>query len=116
MARRRAQQEEPRFSGSLPIRTMALNNIIVSFELLVPLRSQSAVVATLKSMGASLKLRSSLWHVKTSLTAAQVTGKLRSILDSHDNVIVIDASHDNAAWYNIDGSASQVLQQQWNRK
>ena len=95
---------------------MPLNNLIVSYELLIPAANESAVIATLKQIGTCTRLRYSLWHVKSSHGAAQAAEKLRNILQGQDNVIVIDANNGNAAWYNVDPKVSSTLQSQWNRR
>lgn len=95
---------------------MGLNNLIIFWELVIPDRNQSAILATLRALGPATRIRSSVWHVKSSMSAQDVTTRLRNIVDRGDSVLVIDSTHDNAAWYNIDEKTSDSLQQQWRRR
>ncbi|MES3002041.1 MAG: hypothetical protein V4787_15220 [Pseudomonadota bacterium] len=95
---------------------MGLNNLIIFYELIIPDRNQSAILATLRALGPCTRIRSSVWHLKASLSAQDLTTKLRNIVDRGDSVLVLDATNDNAAWYNIDQTTSDALQQQWRRR
>ena len=90
-----------------------MSNLLVTFELLVPHQNESAVLATLKTCGRCIRVKHSLWYLKSSLSAAQVADKMRNVLDVYDTIIVIDASNDNAAWYNLDAAAADAILKQW---
>ena len=38
---------------------------------------------------------------------------MRNVLDVYDTIVVIDASNDNAAWYNLDATAADAILKQW---
>ena len=93
-----------------------MNNLIVSYELLAPEHNLERVISMLKAAGSCIRLRYSLWHVKTSRSAAQVAETLSGLMGPQDNVIVIDATTGNAAWCNLDSKTSSELRQRWNSK
>jgi hypothetical protein len=90
-----------------------MSNLFVSYELLVPSQNERAVQTTLKTCGQCIRVRHSMWYVKSLYRASDVADKLRTVMDVYDNVIVIDTSNDNAAWYNIDATVADALLKQW---
>ena len=93
-----------------------MNNLIVSYDLIAPGQSYDKVAQAIKSLGAWAKVQYSLWYVKSSYTAGQAAETVRRAQDANDSLIVVDATNDNAAWYNIDPKVSEFLREHWSRQ
>lgn len=93
-----------------------MNNLLVSFELLEPVQNEAAVLGVLKKAGASVRVRHSFWYVRTALEAAALAEAVRAVLDAYDNVVVIDATNDRAAWVNLDRKVAERVLGLWRRQ
>jgi hypothetical protein len=51
--------------------------------------------------------------VKSSYGAQQAAEIVRRAQDANDNLIVIDATNNNASWCNIDDQVSDFMMQNW---
>ena len=92
-----------------------MNNLLISFELIEPNQNESALISVLKKAGSSVRIRHSMWYVRSALDAAALANELRAVLDAYDNVIVIDATNDRAAWLNLSGKVADSLLRIWKR-
>lgn len=93
-----------------------MNNLLVSFELLEPSQNEAALVNVLKKAGVGVRVRHSTWYVRCALDAAALASELRAVLDAYDNVIVVDATNDRAAWINLDSKVADKLLRVWKRR
>ena len=55
----------------------------------------------------------SLWYVKSGLSASDAGKKVWSIMDSNDSLIVIDATNNDASWYNLGQEVSDFIKKHW---
>ena len=91
-----------------------MNNIIISYDLFKQGQNYEALIAAIKGISGSwAKVHKSVWYVKTPLTAVQVCDRLKAVIDSNDSLFVVDASNNNAAWFNLGDKVSKYLRQEW---
>lgn len=89
------------------------NNIFVSYDLYKPGQNYGAVEQEIKKLGNWAKVNLSLWYVNSILSASEAAKRVRAVMDSNDKLIVIDATNNNAHWYNLDDQVSKYMQDQW---
>lgn len=53
--------------------------------------------------------------MSSNLTATQARDQVWSVMDNNDTLIVIDASHNDAAWNNLSPEVSDYIQANWNQ-
>jgi hypothetical protein len=56
-----------------------------------------------------------VWLLRGPTTAAILRNELSHILGRDDRLLVIDASHDRAAWFNLGREADQNIRELWSR-
>ncbi len=91
------------------------NNLFVSYDLHEPGKNYEAVIEAIKALGNWAKVHYSLWYVNSNLTAKQVAERVRATMDANDKLLVIDASNNDAYWYNLDTEVSDFIQQNWHK-
>jgi len=89
------------------------NNLFISYDLIAPGQHYPEVIAAIQALGAWAKVHYSLFYVKTTLSASEAATKVRTVMDSNDKLIVIDAK--DAYWYNLPKEVEDQIKQQWNR-
>ena len=63
--------------------------------------------------GTWAKVQHSLWYVKSGLSASDAGKKVWSVMDSNDSLIVIDATNNDASWYNLGQEVSDFIKKHW---
>lgn len=91
-----------------------MNNLVISYDLKTPGQSYDRVIEAIKSLGSWAKVHYSLWYVKTNHTANSAAEIVRKATDANDTLFVVDATNNNAAWYNLDPKVSEFIREQWN--
>lgn len=56
-----------------------------------------------------------VWLLRGPTTAAVLRNELSHVLDRQDKLLIIDASHDRAAWFNLGSDADQNIRDLWGR-
>lgn len=87
-------------------------NIFVHAELISG--SHTAFIAALEGMGALCELTSSLWLVRTTHAAGVIRNALSQTLERGDRFVVIDASRDRLAWFNLGPEIDVRIKDVWN--
>ena len=88
------------------------NSVFISFEFNRPDRTYDRVVRTIKSLGDSwVEVHFAHWFVATALTAAQVSDRLKSVLDGSDELVVIDVTNKQVVWINLSDEAQARLKE-----
>lgn len=90
------------------------NNLFISYDLYKPGQNYEAVISEIKTLGNWASIHKSLWYVDSPLTAQEAEQRLWAKMDSNDKLIVIDASHNQAAWNNLPDNVSQFIKDHWN--
>ena len=91
------------------------NNLFISYDLLSPGQQYEKVIDAIKTLGSWAKVEKSLWYVNSSLSAKSAAMKVYAAMDSNDILIVIDATNNDAYWYNLETEVSSHIQGQWTR-
>lgn len=76
-----------------------MNNLFVSYDLKNPGQNYERVITAVKGLGPWAKVQYSLWYVKSSHTAKDAAEIVRRAQDTNDNLIVVDATNSDAAWF-----------------
>lgn len=87
-------------------------NIFVHAEIVSG--SWHAFMAALESMGAICDLAPGLWLLRTPFSAGVVRNTLSQTLEFGDRFVVIDASRDRLAWFNLGPEVDVRISQVWN--
>ncbi|MHA6286957.1 DUF4339 domain-containing protein [Maricaulis sp. CAU 1757] len=70
---------------------------------------------TLNTYGDIESITDTVWLLRGPTTAAVLRNELSHILGRDDKLLVIDASHDRAAWFNLGREADQSIRELWSR-
>jgi hypothetical protein len=89
------------------------NNLVVSYDLHKPEKNYQAIISEIKTLGAWAHVHGSVWYVKSALNAEQARDRLVKKLDANDSLIVVDATNNQAAWYNLDPTVAQFIRDHW---
>lgn len=76
--------------------------------------SWNAFTAALESMGAVCDLAPGLWLVRTRFSAGVVRNTLSQTLERGDRFVVIDATRDRFAWFNLGPEIDVRIGKVWN--
>lgn len=89
------------------------NNLFISYDLIQPGQNYETVIAEIKKLGSWAKVHYSLWYVNSLLSVSDASKQVLAVMDRNDKLIVIDATNNNASWYNLDEQVSQFIREQW---
>lgn len=76
--------------------------------------SWNAFMAALTSTGHICELAPGLWLVRTRLSAGVIRNTLSQTLERGDRFIVVDATRDRFAWFNLGPEADVKIGKVWN--
>jgi hypothetical protein len=88
-------------------------NLFVAFDARDPVREASLVLAAIEELGQAVRLFSTFWYVRSRLTAPEAARRLWDIMQPEDVLLVVNASTDEAAAFNIDDAAVEWMQKRW---
>ncbi len=91
-----------------------MNNLFISYDLMSPGQQYDRVAEAIKGLGSWAKVHLSLWYVSSNYGAKAAADIVRKAMDANDKLIIVDASNNDAAWYNLDSNVSAFVQQNWN--
>ena len=69
-----------------------MSTLLVGYDLNQPGQDYTSLIETLKKVGAWWHYLDSMWLVKTSLTPIELRDKLSAVLDSSDELVVLDVT------------------------
>jgi hypothetical protein len=101
-----------------PLRADAANdsvegaNVFVHAEIVSG--SWNAFMAALTSMGHICDLAPGLWMVRTRFSAGVIRNTLSQTLERGDRFVVIDATRDRLAWFNLGPETDVKITKVWN--
>lgn len=87
-------------------------NVFVHAEIISG--SWMAFMAALESMGVVCDLAPGLWLVRTKFSAGVVRNTLSQTLERGDRFVVIDATRDRLAWFNLGPETDVRIGKVWN--
>lgn len=89
------------------------NNLFISYDLYAPGQNYDAVITAIKALGNWAKIHKSFWYVRSNLSAELALAKVWAVMDRNDSLMVVDSTHDSAAWRNVSDEVSKYVRQQW---
>jgi hypothetical protein len=87
-------------------------NVFVHAEIMSG--SWNGFMAALEVMGAVCDLAPGLWLIRTRLSASTIRNTLSQTLERGDRIIVVDASRDRLAWFNLGMETDARIARVWN--
>lgn len=89
------------------------NNLFVSYDLNTPNQNYPALIEEIKSLGDWAAIQRSVWYVNSNLNAEQAATRLRQKMDPNDSLIVVNASNNEAYWYNLSDVVTTHMKDFW---
>ena len=89
------------------------NNLFISYDLNAPGQNYERVIAAIKSTGNWAKVQKSFCYMSSELTAEQMLARVWAVMDLTDSLIVVDVTHQLAAWQNLSPLVSDHIQAHW---
>lgn len=88
-----------------------------NFVVIAEIQSENAAefAHALAAYGDLESITSGVWLLRGPTTSAVLRNELSHILGREDKLLVIDASHDRAAWFNLGRDADQNIRELWSR-
>ncbi|WP_300545270.1 DUF4339 domain-containing protein [Maricaulis sp.] len=88
-----------------------------NFVVIAEIQSESAAEfkTALSAYGDLEQITPGVWLLRGPTTSAVLRNELSHILAREDKLLVIDASHDRAAWFNLGRDADQNIRELWSR-
>ena len=88
-----------------------------NFVVIAEIQSENAAEfrTALESYGDLEPITAGTWLLRGPTTASVLRNELSHILGREDKLLVIDASHDRAAWFNLGREADQNIRGLWSR-
>jgi hypothetical protein len=83
--------------------------MLVGYDLNSPGKDYKPLIERLKMFGSWWHNLDSTWLVKTTMTVTQVRDTLRPLMDTNDELLVLDVTGRAAAWTGFRASAGQWI-------
>jgi hypothetical protein len=89
-------------------------NIFVAFELLRPERGDDRISQTVEAFGCAwARINKNVFYIHGDFDAQYVGNKVWAAMNMDDKLVVIDATKNDARWYNIKPEISEFLVANW---
>jgi hypothetical protein len=88
-------------------------NLFVSFILRDDCRQAPLILGAIEELGQATRLFSATWYVRSNLTAAEAARRVWDVMDRADSLVVIDASSDEVALFNVDDWSVRFMSRNW---
>jgi hypothetical protein len=87
----------------------------VNFVIIADLRQRGAVPfeAAINKLGPNYRLSPNVWMLQSALTAGAIRNELTPTVGGHDNCVVVDATRNKIAWFNLGPQADASLRAIW---
>jgi len=86
-----------------------MNTLLISYDLNRPHQDYPKLLNKLKSYGTRWHHLDSLWIIKTNESAKDMRDTLKPLIDSDDELLVVNITDDAAAWSGFNDSGSKWL-------
>jgi len=90
------------------------NNLFVTYDLIKD-KNYNAVHEAIQSLGNWAKVTESNWYVNSNYSALDAARKVKAVMDKDDKLIVVDASNNTYACYNLLDEVKVYLNEQWRK-
>ena len=77
-----------------------MSSMVIEYDLRSPGRNYDDLYAAIKGYDQWAHITESTWFIKTSLSCAQVRGRLSAVMDTNDRLFVAELVG-TAAWHNV---------------
>lgn len=94
---------------------LAVNNLIVSYDLNRPGQDYTRVISAIGALGTGAQVQRSVWFVASLLTAAEAADHVWAAMDLTDALLVVDASNNEARIKPANSEAAADLADGWTR-
>lgn len=88
-----------------------MRTLMVSYDLRKPGQNYERLIDYIKGLGSWWHCLESLWFVRSSMSAAQLRDALKTLVDSTDDVLVVDMSSNSWATYGLAGNCNSWLKE-----
>lgn len=108
--------EEAR-QGADDSRTPQATGRPANFVVIADINSENgaAFTASLAHYGEIETIMDGVWLLRGATTSAALRNELSHLLDREDKLLVVDASRDRSAWFNLGRDADQNIRSLWGR-
>jgi hypothetical protein len=89
------------------------SNLFVSFEIRDISREPALVLAAIEELGQAVRIFGTFWFVRTNLTASEAAKRVWDIMQTADRLMVIDASRQEVAAFNIESRCLDWMAKRW---
>jgi hypothetical protein len=89
------------------------NNLFVSFDVHDAAREAPLILSAIEELGQAVRIFSNVWYVRSNLEAEEAARRVWDIMQPADRLLVIDASGDRAATFNIADSSLRSMLVRW---
>ena len=107
-ARRAPNEKRP-----LPADAKTANFIIAAD---IAAESRAEFEAAVGEFGDVQPISTGVWILRGAASAAHLRNELSHMLERKDKLLVVDASRDRSAWFNLGRDADQRIRELWGRK
>lgn len=90
------------------------HNIFISYDLYSPGQNYEKVIERIKTLGSWANVQKSHWYLNTNYSHKYIAEKIWEVMDANDSLIVINATTNDAYWYNLSPEVSKFMQDRWN--
>lgn len=88
-------------------------NLHIAYDLNSPGQNYPKVESVIKSLGNWARVNETFWYVDSHRTASQACDAIWAVMDKSDTIYVVDATNNEAAWYNVSATVEQHLSRYW---
>jgi hypothetical protein len=85
------------------------NNLFVTFDVHDASREASLILSAIEELGQAVRVFSNVWYVRSNLPAAEAARRVWDVMQPVDSLLVIDASGEEAATFNLDDCQQRML-------
>lgn len=89
------------------------NNLFVSFDVHDAAREAPLILSAIEELGQAVRIFGNVWYVRSNLEAEEAARRVWDIMQPADRLLVIDASADRAATFNIGESSLRSMLTRW---
>lgn len=89
------------------------NNLFVSYDLHRPGQDYERLFAAIHRLGIATRVLYSVWYVNSPHDVDQARSYLAQFIDRNDSLIVVNASNDSMADYNLHPYVGMMLDLGW---
>ena len=90
-------------------------NLFVCFDIHDASREASLILSAIEELGEAVRIFSNVWYVRAQLEAEEAARRVWDVMQPEDRLLVIDASREQAATFNLVDSSLRSMLSRWHR-